>query len=127
MQRFCADQYEDTFSHCPDGLGPGRVTQIQEESLSRPGIFVTDCSPSRNGTLDSLNPWDQKKLEKRQEQICPADCSNSCSSGTGLSSADCNTLANSISSGSKRIVSCRWCVVNRLVRFSIHGRRVWDA
>jgi hypothetical protein len=88
---------------CPDG-SIGRVTQIQEERAEpfQPAIYITDCSPSwRNVTSHHESPPSGEyngRIMKRQEQICPADCSNSCSGGTKPSSSDCANLVNYLNS-----------------------------
>lgn len=91
-QEVVRDRYEYI---CPDGL-PGLVTQTQYARLDpfQPDIYITDCSPTRNTTnTTSINKNTEVPIHKRQEQICPADCSNSCSSGAITpSSSDCNAL-----------------------------------
>lgn len=87
----------DHLPGCPDG-SRGRVTQIQEERADpfQPAIYITDCSPSwRNATASHETPpsgQSNSRIMKRQEQICPADCSNSCSGGTKPSTSDCANL-----------------------------------
>ncbi|KAG8812536.1 hypothetical protein FRC19_003072 [Serendipita sp. 401] len=103
---------------CPDGQ-PGITTQIQPErsDLLQPAIYSTDCSHLLLNATESSNPLPGPELstsapslgekpnggnhrhQRRQEQICPADCSNECfSTGNKPNTNDCSNLVSSVSS-----------------------------